>query len=150
VKVELIRYGLGWNSTLGKLLIDGKFTCYTVEDEYRSLKVKGETCIPDGAYQLELRRHGAMNAKYAALYPRMHRGMIHIRDIPDFEYVQFHRGNSERDSAGCPIVGTWPVCIEGEFEVRESAKAYELMYPIIAETLVSGRNVTLEVKRRTW
>ena len=43
------------NSTIGLLSIDCMFECFVCEDEYRSVKVKGETRIPAGRYEIKLR-----------------------------------------------------------------------------------------------
>ena len=53
MKLEVIRFNKGKDSTNG-LLFDvtneRKFLCYTLEDESRTEKVRGETCIPEGEY----------------------------------------------------------------------------------------------------
>ena len=39
------------NTSMGK-----RFLCYTLEDEARVLKVRGETRVPAGKYKIELRK----------------------------------------------------------------------------------------------
>ena len=76
MELEVIRISSGIDSTNGILFeiiqqgneIDGswrqkKFLAYTLEDEYRSEKVFGETRIPDGKYKLGLRKVGGYHAK---------------------------------------------------------------------------------------
>lgn len=84
--------------TLGKLYINKEFFCSTIEDKYRDLskekKVYGETCIPFGTYKVIIN----MSPKYGRLMPR-------LLDVPHFEGILIHSGNTEQDSAGCIIVG---------------------------------------------
>lgn len=84
--------------TLGKLYINKEFFCSTIEDKYRDLskekKVYGETCIPFGTYKVIIN----MSPKYGRLMPR-------LLDVPHFEGILIHYGNTEQDSAGCLIVG---------------------------------------------
>ena len=50
----------GDRATIGELLIDGEFFCYTLEDEVRAddTKVYGETAIPNGEYTVEITYSG--------------------------------------------------------------------------------------------
>ena len=86
------------NRTLGKLYINKEFFCDTIEDKYRDLskekKVYGETCIPFGTYKVIIN----MSPKYKRLMPR-------LLDVPHFDGILIHNGNTEQDSAGCVIVG---------------------------------------------
>lgn len=79
--------------------------CYTLEDEYQALKVKGETRIPAGVYEIKFRKKGGLHAKYNKKYPDIHRGMLHITDVPNFEHILIHTGNTDEHTAGCLIVG---------------------------------------------
>lgn len=152
VELDLIRYGMGWKSTLGKLLHGETVLCYVLEDAWRKNKIKGETCIPEGRYQLKLVKSGAgfprLNKKYAALYGDGHHGMIEVTGVPGFVATAIHRGLNSKDTEGCPLLGTYPLMVEGEFEIRDSAKAYEAVYPTLVEWLEKGV-VYLNVHRRT-
>lgn len=82
--------------TPGTLFVDGFRFCATLEDVERPAgeKVPGETAIPTGTYLVVLE----MSAKFHRLLPE-------IKDVPGFSEVKFHRGNTVRDTAGCPLVG---------------------------------------------
>lgn len=84
--------------TLGKLYINKEFFCSTIEDKYRDLskekKVYGETCIPFGTYKVIIN----MSPKYGRLMPR-------LLDVPHFDGILIHSGNTEQDSAGCILLG---------------------------------------------
>ena len=56
MKLKVIRFSSQQDSTSGILMEDTdmglKFLCYTLEDERRALKVKGETRVPAGIYNI--------------------------------------------------------------------------------------------------
>ena len=64
MRIDLIRYNSTNNYTDGMLLIDGKFQCYTIEDEGRTKKLYGETRIPNGYYDVTFRKEGRFHNKY--------------------------------------------------------------------------------------
>jgi len=88
-------------ATPGFLQIDGRFFCYTLEDEERSItaedcsgKVYGKTCIPRGVYQVKL----TYSSRFRMVTPE-------LQDVPCFKYIRIHPGNSVDDTEGCPLVG---------------------------------------------
>ena len=108
MKLEVIRFNKGVDSTNGILfdVTDGrKFLCYTLEDESREEKVYGETCIPEGEYKVEFRKEGGYHNKYSKRFADIHKGMLHIVDVPNFEYILIHCGNTDEHTAGCLLVG---------------------------------------------
>jgi hypothetical protein len=122
-----------------------KFLCYTLEDERRALKVKGETRAPAGTYNLKLRKEGGFDARYKKKYPSFHKGMIQVMDVPNFEYILLHIGNDDSDTSGCLLVGDSQennIIIKDGF-IGKSANAYKRIYPIIAKQLELGNEVTI-------
>jgi hypothetical protein len=73
--------------------------------KHRDVKVKGETRIPAGRYQVTLRTEGGFHSKYSEKYGEMHKGMLWVRDVPGFEYILIHTGNTDEHTAGCLLVG---------------------------------------------
>ena len=104
--LKLVRARQGKQSTLSYLFVDGKFVCYALEDAIRDVKIKGETAIPTGRYSLILNTYGGMNARYKRLFQDFHKGMIEIKEIPNYSYVYMHIGNNIGDTSGCILVGT--------------------------------------------
>lgn len=148
MRLVLVRYGLGDDSTLGRLYIDGEFVCFTLEDERRKVKVPAETCIPEGEYRIELRPAGRLHPDYAKRFS-FHKGMLWLRDVPDFEYIYLHIGILPKHTAGCPLVGARPIVgLEGEFELRESEIAYRHVAPAVTERIVAGEKVTIHVRSK--
>jgi len=109
MKLEVVRFSSQADSTSGLLFevndLGRHFLCYTLEDERRALKVKGETRVPAGTYKIELRTEGGFHDRYDKKYPGIHIGMLHIQDVPNFEYILIHTGNTDEHTAGCLIVG---------------------------------------------
>lgn len=118
--------------TIGILYIDGQPACLTLEDEKREVKVRGETRIPAGTYPVAL-RHSPSHS------PRYGHDMIAIQNVPGFDGILIHKGNTEKDTAGCILVGNrWHLYPTAPNILEESTLAYDRIYPIIAEGCKEG------------
>lgn len=137
MELEVWRYNGGPEATLGFLMHRGEETwellCFVCEDQFQEVKVYGETRIPTGRYQIKLRDEGGMTVRYQNRYPEMHRGMLHLQDVPGFEYIYIHTGNDDDDSYGCLLVGDQRN--ESERTVSYSRMAYRRIYPRIANAI---------------
>ena len=150
MRVHLERYGFGTDTTLGKLYVPGELhPVFTLEDEVRTHKVPGETAIWEGTYRLELRTEGGFHQRYSERFGDMHKGMLWLRDVAEFEWILIHAGNTEDDTAGCILVGEQPnVDSRGEFSVLSSTAAYKRIYPPIARAIESGEGADIRVTKR--
>lgn len=124
--------------------------CFTLEDQFQATKVMHETRIPAGRYQLKLRTVGGTHEKYAKLFPTMHLGMLWLQNVPGFEYILVHIGNTDEDTDGCILVGD---DMAGNFAARSgsiarSRDAYCRIYPPIAAALKHNEEVWLTVVDR--
>jgi hypothetical protein len=152
MELEVIRISSGTDSTNGILLeinkTERKFLAYTLEDEYRREKVYGETRIPNGTYQLGLRTIGGYNQKYSKRFSDIHIGMLHVLDVPGFEYILIHCGNTDEHTAGCLLVGDSQENnqITKDGFIGKSTQAYKRIYPRIAEAIECGEEVTITYK----
>jgi len=148
MKLEVIRFNKGKDSTNG-LLFDitneRKFLCYTLEDESRTKKVPGETCIPEGEYCLGLRTVGGFHSKYSQRFADIHMGMLEVCDVPNFEYILIHCGNTDEDTAGCLLVGDTQENnnIKEDGFIGRSTSAYMRIYSDIAKAIENGEEVTI-------
>ena len=143
MKLRVVRYLSSDDFTLGMLLdeTNGKhFLCYTLEDEHREEKVMHETRIPAGTYNITLRTVGGFHGRYTNKYGDMHKGMLWVRDVPGFEYILIHTGNTDEHTSGCLIVGN---SSDSKGFIGSSVSAYKKIYPAIAEALERGEEVTI-------
>ena len=145
MKVEVKRYLDTGNETLGLFYIDGKFYGYTLEDEARDKKVMGETRIPEGTYKVTLRKVGEHHQMYSHKFPDIHKGMLHIVDVPNFTHILIHIGNYEKDTAGCLLIGSY--VNSNNKSIGASTLKYIEIYPIIANAIEAGEEVTIEYSK---
>jgi len=82
------------NSTIGDLFIDDVFFCHTLEDVVRKVKIKGQTAIPAGTYEVIIN----MSNRFKVLMPL-------LLNVYNFTGVRIHFGNKALDSSGCVLVG---------------------------------------------
>jgi len=123
-----------------------RFLCYTLEDEHRVLKVKGETRIPKGKYNIEYRKEGGFHNKYSKRFSNIHKGMLQVMDVPNFDYILLHCGNSDENTAGCLLLGDSQEnnqIIKDGF-IGKSTNAYKRVYKEISERMEKGEDVTIE------
>lgn len=100
-------------STIGELLIDGVFECFTLEDIERPVKIKAETAIPKGTYKVIIN----MSNRFKRLMPL-------LLNVPNFEGVRIHAGNTNHDTEGCILVGQ----TRNKNYIGQSRKAYEKLF----------------------
>lgn len=135
MEIKIIRFSSNEDATLGLLYVDSKFYCYTLEDQHQKVKVKGETRIPPGDYDLELRDEGGMTKRYADRFD-FHAGMLWLRNVPEFEYIYIHVGNNDDHSEGCILVGDGQVQnVTERGQVTSSVAAYTRLYHDILKAL---------------
>jgi hypothetical protein len=121
------------------LMEDRTFLCYTLEDEHREEKVMHETRVPAGRYRITLRTEGGTHARYIKKYPDMHKGMLWVRDVPNFKWILIHTGNTDEHTSGCLLTGLTSDSSKGF--IGRSVDAYKAIYPRIAAALENGEDV---------
>ena len=126
------------DTTISRVSIDGKFACFGLEDEYRADKVAGETRIPAGTYRVTLRTEGGHHSKYQRRFPDIHKGMLHLQDVPNFKWILIHCGNTDEDTAGCLLVGSHAITEPGDMSITSSGAAYKRFYPLVADAAANG------------
>lgn len=138
MKLKLIRIFGTEGFTEGKLYIDDVFECYTVEDEDRLLeaggtKIYGQTAIPKGSYEVVM----SMSPRFKKLLPE-------ITDVPGFEGVRIHSGNSSKNTEGCIIVGSTNDREDDDW-IGGSRAAMDQLMKKLGAAVVAGDKVYLDV-----
>ncbi len=141
MKITLQRFHSTDDFTIGKLTLDGD-SYYTCEDEKREQKVMHETRIPAGTYEIKLRTFGGHHERYKAKFP-FHVGMLWLQNVPKFEAILIHIGNTDADTSGCILLGMKADLIKGT--ISQSTIAYSKFYPKVAKEITEGRKVFIEI-----
>lgn len=94
------------NKTIGELLVNNKKFCDTLEDKVRlswsllpfrqllGIKIWGKTAIPAGRYEMVI-----------TYSERFKRRLPLLLNVPQFESIRIHGGNTELDTEGCLLIG---------------------------------------------
>ena len=148
MKLEVIRFSSEKDSTSGLLFdVTGnrRFLCYTLEDQYQTKKVMQETRIPAGEYEIKFRKEGGFHKRYVERYPDIHRGMLHVTNVPNFKWILIHTGNTDEHTAGCLLLGDTQENnqIKTNGFIGKSSQAYVRVYDHIAKALDMGEKVTI-------
>lgn len=109
MNLELKRIFKGKDYTIGRLFIDGEYFCDTLEDPVRKLdsikdKIYSETAIPAGKYKISM---SIVSPKYSIRksYNWCGGRLPRLLDVPFFEGILIHSGNTPDHTAGCILVG---------------------------------------------
>ena len=127
--IKLRRFEFGTNYTVGKLYVDDVYFCFTLEDKVREpgVKVDGQTAIPYGTYPVIIDHSTHFNMD-----------LPHVLNVPGFEGIRIHTGNTDADTEGCILVGTtWA----GKDFVGNSKFAFEPLF----EKLKAAKGATLTI-----
>lgn len=148
MEIEVLRFSSGKDDTLGIMMIDGKFECFTLEDEYREEKVHSETRIPAGEYELGYIVYNTpLTRRYKRRFPWF-KHHLHIKNVPNFKGIYIHVGNDEDDTAGCILVGD--SCIsnskpDGRGFVGYSTDSYKRLYEKVSKVLDEGKIIKIKI-----
>ena len=141
MKLTLKRIALRSTYTIGKLYVDDAYFCDTLEDTVRDInksgksdngeqKIKGKTAIPYGTYEIKW-----------TYSPRFKKYTPQLMNVPSFEGIRVHAGNTSADTEGCLILGE----NKQVGKVLNSRATINKFYPIIKEACSNGK-VTIEIK----
>jgi hypothetical protein len=126
-------------ATISTVYVDGKLFCFACEDEVREVpgvpvekwKIKGITAIPTGRYKVIIN----MSYRFKKIMPL-------LLNVPGFDGIRIHPGNTSLDTDGCILPGMKA----GRSSVSDSRRAYEKLFTVISETIKQDGDVFIEIK----
>lgn len=137
--------------TISNLYVDGTWISNVIEDTDRGLKqtdsvasikakkVYAKTAIPSGTYKVTLDFTSPKFSK-KEYYKKFCNGKVpRLCNVPGFDGILIHKGSTEKDSAGCLIVGY----NTAKGKVTNSQEAFEKLYKKLLE---DKNNLTIEIK----
>ena len=128
--------------TIGKMYLDGKYFCDTLEDTDRNIsqstpidtikkvKLPNNTAIPTGTYKVIVN----VSPKFKRLLPR-------LLNVPGFDGVLIHRGNTDKDTSGCILIGENKVV----GKVINSTGYETKLVSILNKAQDNKENITIEI-----
>jgi len=134
--------------TIGKMYLNEVYFCDTLEDTDRGLtqsmsvdevlkiKVKGETAIPSGIYNVDM---NTVSPKYVSyeVYKFCDAKLPRLLNVPGYEGILIHIGNTAKDTEGCILVGENKV----KGQVINSTVTFTRLY----NELKKYKNITIEI-----
>ena len=133
INLLIIRDTFSEESTVGELFLNGERMCDTLENPYINNE-RNISCIPEGEYKVRLRL-----ARESATRDYLH---LLVKDVPNRDYILFHRGNSAKDTSGCILVGF----SSKQDYVKNSTFAMDLLMKEILN--LGGEKINLIIKNR--
>lgn len=141
MKLRLERLWPRTDYTVGRLYVNGKMYCNTLEDRIADInkngvfdgnekKIPGKTAIPYGEYNVVFNWS-----------PRFGRNLPRLLNVPAFEGILIHPGNTADDSSGCILVGknTSPG------RLTESRYTSDNLNILIEDAQRKGERITIEI-----
>lgn len=125
--LSLIRESSGAHGTLGRLFVNGKFFCFSMEpDEDRA----AHPAIPVGTYRVVV----SPSLRFKRMLPI-------VVGVPGRTGIRIHPGNDQGDTEGCILLGM----AQTPTSVQSSRAACELFQSTIAPSLARQEPVTLTI-----
>ena len=140
--------------TISNLTIDGKWFCNVLEDadrgldssmsiaKIKELKKPSITAIPRGTYEITL---DVISPRFCtnAFYKQVCDGKLpRLLNVKGFEGILIHAGNTDKDSAGCLLVG---MNLE-KGKVLKSQETFRKLYEVLNEAKLRGEDIQITIK----
>lgn len=153
MELLLKRVALRDTYTIGRLYVDNHYFSDTLEDKVRDYnkdgdlndpneqKVYGKTAIPYGRYEITMK---VQSPKYSqrASYAWCKGYLPRLLNVPHFDGILIHAGNTADDSAGCLLVGENKV----KGQVINSMATLKRLIPILKHASDSGDKIWITIE----
>lgn len=128
--------------TVGRLYVDGKMFCNTLEDKIIDVNKNGKF---DGEEQKVYGKSAIPYGTYKVIYswsPRFGRELPRLLNVPHFDGILIHPGNTAADSAGCILVGK----NTSKGRLSESRYTSDELNKVIFQAQKRGESITITIK----
>jgi hypothetical protein len=153
MELKLKRIALRDTYTIGRLYINDIYECDTLEDRVRDInkdgdlndfgegKVYGKTAIPYGRYEITMK---VQSPKYSqrASYAWCKGYLPRLLNVPHFDGILIHAGNTSEDSHGCVLCGENKV----KGQVINSMATLKRLIPILKHASDSGEKIWITIE----
>ncbi len=129
MNLKLIRKYPAADCTISELYVNDQFECYTCEDVERPVKIAGVTAIPRGTYEVVI----TFSDRFQRLLPL-------LLNVPNYEGVRIHPGNTAADTEGCILPGKEKTVNS----VTQSKIAFDALFPKI-QAAAGKEKIFLEI-----
>lgn len=136
MELTLKPYKITKISSISKMFVDGIYECDILEDTVRlkdDVKIFGRTAIPEGRYQIVM----TMSTRFKRILPL-------LVEVPGYEGVRIHPGNTPEDTEGCLLPGQ--ECATKDFVAHSTIEFNQLMVKI-NKAIKAGQKIYINVNR---
>jgi len=131
MNLRLQRLVQSYDATIGELYTNDLWQCWTLEDQIiEGPKVLGKTAIPPGKYEVIIN----WSQRFGRLMPL-------LLNVPQFEGIRIHSGNTAEDTEGCILVGQQRI---GNNRIGLSRVAYKEVFQIL-QTAAKKEKIFIEI-----
>ena len=135
--LKLKRLWKSEKSTIGTLMVyndndldNSLLRVFSLEDVERPEKIKGETAIPKGRYEITW-----------TYSPSFKKDVLMLLDVPNFDRIYIHAGNRSADTEGCILCGV----IRRNDRIEMSREAVSAVYQLVGEALERAEKVFIDI-----
>lgn len=144
-----------YSYTIGHLYVDGEYFCDTLEPYDRMLtpetpltkihscKEAGRTAIPTGSYPIDFKTWSYAFGRDPFLLATCSGYVPRLIDVPGYEGILIHQGNTWKDTKGCILVGM----NRTKGAVLDSRETFIRLYRVIKSAAMDGDQVTITITR---
>ena len=144
MKLRLERKYRCSNYCIDKLYINNEYFSDALEDpdrgltdtmsleEIKKIKIKGNTCIPYGTYNITI-----------TYSPRFKKNLPLLNNVKGFDGIRIHSGNKPQDTEGCLLLGFNKV----KGQVIDSRVTTDKLIAQIQQALNKGEKVTITITK---
>ena len=144
MKLRLERKYRCSNYCIDKLYINNEYFSDALEDpdrgltdsmsleEIKKIKIKGNTCIPYGTYNITI-----------TYSPRFKKNLPLLNNVKGFDGIRIHSGNTPQDTEGCLLLGFNKV----KGQVIDSRVTTDKLIAQIQQVLNKGEKVTITITK---